>query len=187
MTRKTSFYKVKSGKDEIVYRDLTVLEISYLLNVKNEIRRFELAAKVCITEPSNLDGIAWHILQQVGRSALENSTKWISDTQLFEILVKEYREDLKDGTSPLSMIKHILVAFPGQSITDLLKLTWKDLIELACLSEEMLGKKIFNVAGAPSIPKNGRKLVNPHSLDDDGKSLQDKMNALNASLGGIPK
>lgn len=186
MTRKTKFHKVKVNGKQVIFRDLTVLELSYLLEIKSDVSRNEMAAKVAIHD-SDVADIPWPILQQIGKSSIEHSAKWISDKQLFEILVKEYREELKDGTSPLSMIKHVLQAFPGQSVTELLKLTWKDLVELTCLAEEVLGRKIFNVAGMPNIPKQGTKLVNPQSFEDDGMSLQQKMDALNASLGGIPR
>lgn len=186
-TRKTSFYQIKHNNSTIIYRDLNVLELSYLLNLKNDIIKFDMAAKAAIVEPTELDKIPWPILQQIGQSALERSTKWIVDKELFEIIVKEYRSDIKDGNSPLSMIKEILQAFPGQSITELLKLTWRDLIEMTCLAEEVLGRKIFNVAGMPTARRKGSSLVNSNSFEDDGTSLQEKMNALNATLGGIPK
>jgi len=188
MTKNTTFYRIKQQDKEIIYKDLSVLELSYLENIKNDITRNEFAAKACIVSPDNLSSVPWPILQQVGRNAIENSVKYISDKQLFEISVKEYRNTLSDKNSSLSMIKHIMLAFPGQSITDLLKLTWKDLIELVCLSEEVLGKRIFNIAGGPQAPiKKGTRLVNPQYFRDDGKSLQDKMNELDNVIGGIPK
>lgn len=186
MTRKTSLYKIKVNKQTIIYRDLSVLEVSYLSNIKKEIIRKEMAAKIAIIEPTDLENISWPILQRVGANALDNSTKWVTDKQLFEILVKEYREGLQDGTSPLSMIRHILQVFPGQSITELLKLTWKDLVEIVCLAELTIGKKIFDVSGLVTQRK-GSSLLQPNAFEDDGESLQEKMNALNASLGGIPK
>ncbi len=188
MTKNTTFYRIKHQNKEILYKDLSVSTLCYLENIKNEVNRNELAAKASIISPTNLEEIPWPILQQVGRNAIENSVKYISDKQLFEILVKEYREGLTDGSSPLSMIKHIMVAFPGQSITELLKLTWKDLVELVCLSEEVIGKRIFNVGGAPAAPRRkGSRLVNSSLFTNDGKSLQEKMNELNNILGGIPK
>ena len=187
MTRKTSLYQIKVNKQPIVYRDLTVLEISYLSNIKNDLVKKEMAAKVAIVDPTDLSNISWPILQKVGSNALENSTKWITDKQLFEILVKGYREEIKEGSSPLAMIRQILQIFPGQSITELLKLTWKDLVEILCMAEISVGKKIFDVSGIPSAPRKGSSLVQSNAFEDDGKSLQEKMNALNATLGGIPK
>lgn len=150
--------------------------------------KHDLAAKTCIIEPTDLTNIPWPILQQIGQSTINHSTKWVNDKQLFEILVKEYRKDILDGTSPLGMIKKIIEVFPGQSITELLKLTFKDLVELVCLAEQVTGKKILNVAGGPVPRRKGSRLANAQVLEgEDGQSLQDKMNALNASLGGIPK
>jgi hypothetical protein len=186
MTRKTSLYKIKSDKKTIVYRDLTVLEISYLSNIKNDLTRKEMAAKIAIIEPLDSSDIPWPILQKIGDNTLSNSVKWIQDKQLFEILVKECREDIKEGTSPLAMIRQILQVFPGQSITELLKLTWRDLVEIACMAEITLGKKIFDVGGLP-VQRKGSSLMQASAFEDDGQSLQEKMNALNASLGGIPK
>lgn len=186
MTRKTSLYRIKSGKQTIVYRDLTVLEISYLANIKNELTKREMAAKVSIVEPTDVSDIPWPILQKIGENCVTNSVKWIQDKQLFEILVKECREEIKEGSSPLAMIRQILQVFPGQSITELLKLTWRDLVEIACMAELALGKKIFDVGGLP-VQRKGSSLMQAGAFEDDGKSLQEKMNALNASLGGIPK
>jgi len=187
MTKNTTFYRIKNKDKEIIYKDLSVLDLSYLENIKSDVMRNELAAKASIVSPTNLEEIPWPILQQIGRNVIENSVKYISDKQLFEILVKEYRDSLTEGGSPLSMIRYIMLAFPGQSVTELLKLTWKDLVELVCLSEEVLGKKIFNVGGSAPTPKKGSRLANFKYFDEDGKSLQDKMSELNNILGGTPK
>lgn len=188
MTPKTGFHKIVYNDITIVFRDLTVLELSYLGNVKNEVMRFDMAAKVCIVEPSDLENIAWPILQKVGSSAIDHSTKWVADSQLFEVLVKESRKELSEGAGPLVMIRKIMEVFPGQSITELLKMTWKDLVSLSCLAEQASGKKIFSVAGGPTIQRKSSRLVNQQAFDEDnGQSLQEKMNALNSALGRIPK
>jgi len=187
MTKNTTLYKIKNNGDEIIYKDLSVLDLCYLENIKNDIMRNEFAAKISIVSPANIDNIIWPILQQIGKNVLENSVKYISDKQLFEILVKEYRKNLSDGGSPLSMIKFILAAFPGQSITELLKLTWKDLIELVCLSEEVLGKKIFNVGIPMKTHNKTSRLANFKYFGEEGNNLADKMNELNDILGGTIK
>lgn len=188
MTPKTGFHKIEHNKTTIIFRDLTVLELSYLGNVKNEVMRNDMAAKVCIIDPTDLANIAWPILQKVGQSAIDHSSKWVADSQLFEILVKESRKEVLEGSGPLTMIRRIVEVFPGQSITELLKMTWKDLVALACLAEQISGKKIFNVAGGPTPHRKGSSLANNRAFEEDGgQSLQEKMNALNSALGGIPK
>lgn len=188
MTPRTSLHKISHNNTTILFRDLSVQEVLFLSNIKADVMKHDLAAKTCIIEPTDLTNIPWPILQQIGQSTINHSTKWVNDKQLFEILVKEYRKDILDGTSPLGMIKKIIEVFPGQSITELLKLTFKDLVELVCLAEQVTGKKILNVAGGPVPRRKGSRLANAQVLEgEDGQSLQDKMNALNASLGGIPK
>jgi len=187
MTPNTTLHKIKYNDKNIIYRDLTVLELSYFQNIKNEVMKKEFVARTCIIDPTNTDEIPWPILQQVGHNSIEQSIRWVSDKQLFEILVKKYRNGLSEGDSPLAMIKKIIEVFPGQSITELLNLTWKDLIELVCLAEEISGKFIFNISGNPRAKRKGAKLATASDDSFDQSSLQQKMDALNATLGGVPK
>lgn len=180
MTRNTSLHKLKYEGNSVIYRDLNSLEVAFLLNIKNDSVRNEMAAKTAMLDPEQ--NVPWPILQQVGERAIEHSTKVATDKQLFEITVKEYRDKLASDTD-LSLISHIIRVFPGESILELLKLTHKDLIELVCLAESMTNSQIFTVRGSPVRKKKGVKLVNPNELPDDGKGLQDKMNELNSMLG----
>lgn len=187
MTVNTTLHKVKYGNKTAIYRDLTVLELSYFSNIKNEVVRKEMVAKACIIDPMNGENIPWPILQQIGNSAIEQSQKWTSDKQLFEILVKQFRESISQGDTTYGMIRKIVEVFPGQSITDLLNLTWKDLVELVCLAEDMCGKRIFNVGAIPTVKRRGVKLASVQDSNYDEASLQRKMDELNAALGGVPK
>lgn len=184
MTRKTKFHSLTYNNIKIIYRDLNVREIGLLLGIKNLAIRCEMAAKLAIIEPTNLNDIPIGIIAQVGNNAILNSTKVFSDKELFEIAVKEYRTDIGgDNLNALTLIGEILKVLPGQSFTDLLNLTYEDLIELACLCESIKGSKIFSF-GEPPGKKKGTKLVNTSELPDKGKSLREKMAELNSFLNG---
>lgn len=186
MTKNTKLHRIKHDKTEIIFRTLTINEVCFLNNIKDEVTRQEYAAKLAITEPTDTSIIPWAIYIQVGLRAYQLSTKSIADKDIFEVTVKEYRQRIEEDTvSPMPLIGEILKVFPGQSITDLMNMTYEDLIEIAALCETMTGKQILNV-GRPVSKRKGVKLVDPRSLPDDGKSLQRKMDELNAHLG-IPK
>lgn len=172
------------GKD-IIYRDLSVLELEYLGNIKNDVVRYEHAADLAITN-SCLSDVPWNIKVQIGKNAMLHSAKYVEDKDLFELTVKEARAEISNGNSVLHLIGKILEAFPGQSITELQNLTHKDLIELGCLAEHRTQRQIFNVKGAPT-KKKGARLVNPQGFPDDGKDLSEKMKELNEALGEIPR
>lgn len=182
MTRNTRLHKVNYNETEIIYRDLTVTEIDFLENIKKEVVKFEFAAKLAIIEPTDTKDIPIGTIVQVGNNALSNSTKSARDKDLFEITVKEFRSSLEnESASPLPLIAEVIKTVPGQSITDLLQLTYNDLIELVCLCEKIRNTQILSVGQGPK--KKGIKLVDPKNLPDDGKSLKEKMAELNAALG----
>ena len=180
ISRNTKLYKIsylnKQEKVEVLYRDLTTLELSYLYNIKNDITRYDMAAKVsiCNCDPSIVP--LGHRIK-IGEEVLNKGLELTNDIQLLEISVSEFRESIKTD-DVLMCLKHILSVLPGQSFTDLLKLNFKDLIELTCLCEEISGKPIFTFGG-----KRGTTLINPKNLPDDGKSLQQKMDELNSHVG----
>lgn len=183
MTKNTKLHKIKHAGKAIIYRDLVAEEVCFLHNIKNETIRFEFAAKLAIQEPTDTKEIPWPILLQIGSNTLNNSSRVLRSKDLFEITVKEFRQNLeREDLGPMPLIGEILKALPGQSITDLLKLTYVDLIEIACLCEKIRGIQILNV-GKVFGKKKGVKLVDPKSLPDDGKSLRRKMEELNAFLG----
>jgi hypothetical protein len=183
MTRNTKLYKIScivdKKRQDVYYRDLTVLEYSYLSNIKNNIIKCEQAARTAIVK-TDPDKIAIGPLLKIGEDVYNRTDSFLDpeNHQLFEITISEFRESLKNDDIMI-LIKHILTCLPGQSFTDLIKLNIKDLVELVCMCEFMIGKPIF---GAQK--KHG--LINKSTLPDDGKSLQEKMNALNSHLG-VPK
>lgn len=185
-TKHTKLHRTSIPQGEILFRDLSVGEVAFLTNIKSDVRRNEFAAEAAIVKKPDSIDVPWPVLQQIGSSAMNHSLKYVNDKQLFEIAVKESREDVNNGTTPLGLISHIVKAFPGTSLLELLNMTFRDLIELTCLAEAVTESKVFNVAGSP-IRKKGTKLVNPAALEDDGKSLQEKMSELNASLGPTPR
>jgi hypothetical protein len=181
MTRNTKIYKilypVGKKKEEVYYRDLTAMEYAFVNNIKNETIKRDLAARKAILykDPDTLP-IGTRIT--IGDDLLNKINNFLSSKQLFEITVSEFRENIKHDDFMIA-IKHILTCLPGQSFTDLLNLNIKDLLELVCLCEYITGKPILDIG-----KKHG--LVNKNNLPDDGKSLQEKMNALNSFMG-IPK
>lgn len=183
MTRNTKLYKIScmvgNKRQDVYYRDLTVLEYSYLSNLKSDVVRYEMAARNAIIKVDP-DKIAIGPLLKIGEDVFNRTYSFLNpeNHQLFDITISEFRESLKND-DVMILIKHILTCLPGQSFTDLIKLNIKDLVELVCMCEFMIGKPIFGGA-----KKHG--LVNKSTLPDDGKSLQEKMNALNSHLG-IPK
>ena len=166
---------MKSPNGDIIFRDLTVLELTFLNNIKNNSLKLEMAGKAAVYEQDPSE-ISFALLMQIGSEAIENSVRCIDDDTTFELEVKEKRS-MVERDSSLNAIKIINSVFPGQSITDLLNLTHKDLIELVCLCESIAGKPLFNVDGAK--PK-GRRLVNPKSLSPEmQKSLNECIADLN--------
>jgi len=174
ITRNTKLYKINfnqnNKKEEAYYRDLSVLEMSFLSNIKNDAIRCEMAANLAIYERDPSD-IPIGVKLQIGREVLTKDSEILSSKQLFEITISELRDKLKNDDYMIA-IKYILATIPGQSFTDLIKLNLKDILELVCLCESITGKPIFDT--------KKRGLVNTKNLPDDGKSLQEKMNELNS-------
>ena len=184
MTQNTKTYQVKSGKLTVTYRTLTSGELSFLNNIKNEIYKQEFSAKLAIVDPTDTTSIPWPILLQIGSSIYFKSSNVMNDKDLFDVTVKDYRVKLeREDEGPMCLIGEIIRVFPGQQITELLKLTYEDLIELVCLAEKLSGKQLFSVGKLSSGKKKGVKLIDPSKLPDDGKSLKDKMAELNNHLG----
>lgn len=183
MTRNTKLYQISYNGIKIVYRDLTAKEVGFVENIKTETLRYEIAAKLVISEPTDTTGIPIGIMLQIGSNAYINSSKYIRDKDLFEITVKESRDGLeKETSSPMALIAEIIKSIPGQSITDLFELTYKDLIELVCVCEKIRGVQLLSVVDGLQ-KKKGIRLVDPKNLPDEGKSLQQKMDDLNNFIG----
>lgn len=174
MTRNMKFYWAKWNGNRVKFRDLTVGEIGSLNLIKNDAERYEQAALRAIVDidPNTID---WPIRMEIGKEALLNSTNCIKDDQIFEVYVKDYRNSVKDDIS-LWCIDSIIKNYPGQSIIELMNLTYKDLIELVCSCEISSGKKLFNVEGGIQSPKSkGLKLINMDNLPDGGQSLRQRI------------
>jgi len=178
MTKNTKLYKATSvtstNKTVVNFRTLTLEEIGYLSDIKNIIERNRLAGELVILDKIE---IPWPIVMQIGERSLELSIQPVSDSELFELTVKEYRDRVSKDPVLLGLT-HLLRLFPGQSITDLFKLTHLDIIELICFCEMYGDKSIFQVKGFKSSgpQKKGMRLVNPN---DSSQSLQEKMENLN--------
>ena len=179
MTRNTHLYKTQYSigkkKHDVYYRDITALEYTFFNNIKNQAVRDDMIGRLVIyqTDP---DKVPFGTRIIIGRDVMSRVDSILASRQLFEISINEFREKIKQDDF-LMAIKNILMCLPGQSFTDLLNLTINDLLELACLCELIVGKPIFETGHK----KGG--LVNTKTLPDDGKSLQQKMDALNNHLG----
>lgn len=175
MTRNTQLYKINYKDQEVLYRDLTVLELSYLKNISNIALREEIAAKTAIinTDPNTID---WQILNQIGKDILIRSTNIVDNATLFELTVKEFRDNVQNDPTLLA-ISNITSILKNESVLELLNLTHKDLIELVCFCETRTNKKIFNVGKGP--------IVKGTHLARDGKSLKEKMEELNKFNGSV--
>jgi hypothetical protein len=181
MTKNTKLYKTKFKENnkqvELYFRDLTILELEFFKNIKNLTIRYEMAGK---TSVYNMDPnkVPFPTLLIIGEQAINNSTKEIDDITLLEIFINEKREEIKQNYLFIG-IKNVLEAFPGQSITDLMKLTPRDLFELICLAETIVKRPLFKFG---NFKKQGMSLIDSSKLADDGKSLQEKMNELKSFL-----
>jgi hypothetical protein len=137
MTRKTKLHQVQTKEHTLIYRDLNVKEVGLLLGIQSETIRLEMAAKLAITNLTDTIDIPIGLLLQIGSNALSNSVKVIQDKELCELTIKEFRSQLSEETSSaMGLVIEILKVLPGQSFTDLLELTFEDLVELVCVCEE---------------------------------------------------
>lgn len=187
MTRHTKLHKftatVNGEKEEILFRDLNYLELSFLKNIKNDAIRCQIAGKIAIYD-RDPNSIAWAPLMQIGESAIQNGDKIFNNDVVFEMFVKECKDSAKHDVM-LIMISKILSCLPGQSFTDLLKLTPEDLLELVVVCENITGETLIDTEGKQK--KKGMKLTNPENLsEEDSKNLRQQIAKLNASHG-IPK
>jgi hypothetical protein len=180
MTRNKHLYKIQcvinKKKIEVYYRDLTSIEYAFLTNLKNAAIRDDLAGRTAIYQ-MDPDKVPFGTRITIGRDVLRRVNFVLEDKQMFEVTINELREKIKKDDF-LMAVKSIVTCLPGQSIMDLLNLTLIDILELVCLCELIIGKPLLEVGG---FKKRG--LVNTKTLPDDGKSLQEKMNALNSHLG----
>jgi hypothetical protein len=173
---------IDGKKTEILYRDLNLQELGFLRNIKNYAVQAELAAQVSITNFNPKD-IPWPIRQKIGGEVLTKSLDCVTDLELKDITISEFRANDIETDPFLPDIVMILKHFPGQSLTELLKLTHRDIIELVVICEKISSTKIYG-SGAPSSSKS-HHLVNPKDLPDGGKSLQREIEKLNSR--GIPR
>lgn len=180
MTRNTKYYKTKAfidGKEtDIYYRDLTSAELSVVSNIKNILISNEFAANIAISNIP-IDKVAWEDKVKIGEDIKYRSSQLISDMMMLGLYIDEVREKIKNGDQFLMWSSHILRKLPGISIIDLMNLTYKDLVELVVLAEQVSGEKIFGAQ------KKGMSLVNPADLPDGGKALRDQIAGLNTQVG----
>jgi hypothetical protein len=180
MTRNTKFYKItatiNNEKKDIYYKDLTTIEMSVLNNIKNEVVRKQMAAELSVY---NIDPeiVPFPIKLQIGEDILFRSGQVISDKDILDITVQQFRTSIKDGDPVLSWLSHLTRFYPGTSINDFLHMNYKDLIELVVLGEEMTNTSVFG------SKKKGVNLVNPNNLEDGGKALREQIRTLNNSIG----
>lgn len=172
-TRHTKLYKATDGKSvNVVYRTLTVVELKVLENIKTQFTKYEMAYDLGYISGNEPNFFAKF---QIGKDILDSSMLEISDDNLFELIVEDFRQEIGSDLI-LSLITNIIDVFPNTSLEYLFNLTIKDLIELGVLCERVTNKKVFNVGNTPKarLQKNNEQTF----FDDDNKSLQEKMKEL---------
>jgi hypothetical protein len=183
MTRNTKIHKLKAKEREYLFRDLTAAELSFLEGIKNEAQRFEIAGRLALYE-EDVALVDWPILISIGEQSISLSTSFYTNDVVFEMTVKDMRAKIEDDFI-LTAITFILRVLPGQSITELMNLTPKDLIELLCVCEKLINKPLLEFGETKKKPK--MSLVNPESLTpDQTKNLRQEIAKLNSQYG-IPK
>jgi hypothetical protein len=154
----SKLYKLKTKNIEIIYRDLTANELACINNLTKNIEKLQYAAKFAILDPTDTTIVPWPIMQQVGERTLYNSTKSLADKDIFDITVKEFRQRLDNEiNNPLTLIGEILQVLPHQSISDLMGLTYENLIEIVCLCEKLTGKQLLDVPISPLKQKKEKQ------------------------------
>lgn len=176
ITRNTQLYKItyklNNNPHELIFRDLTAVEYNFISNIKNDALKVEMAGKLVIDNYN--DKIPIGTILKVGKTVIDNVTEILNSQELFDITISNIKDDIKKDDF-MMLIKNILMVIPGQSFTDLIKLNLKDLIELLCLCEEIVGKPILKSS------KHKTTLKKAFS-EEDQKSLQQKMNELTSFI-----
>jgi len=174
-TRNTKLYNSTDGKEvSIVYRTLTISEISVIDRIKNAYYRAEMAYEL-----GYISGNEPHFLAkyQIGQDILEASSLEVNDETLFALTVDDFRASIK-GDLAFNLIPSIINVLPGTTVEYLLNITYLDLIELGALCEKMANKKIFNTTNTISKAHEQQKDGKLFFDDNDGRSLQEKMKDL---------
>lgn len=168
MTRNTKLYKSKVNGQTIIYRTLSVKELSFLEEIENPGERNAMAAKIAITDGYSTD-IHYTAMNQIGQSALERSTMPLAE-EIFDVTVDTFRIKVQNDTA-LGLIKKIMEVIPNISIEFLLNQTLTDLIELICLCERMTGKKIFKTGGFSQQTNTIKEGLMQQGYEDEGKTV----------------
>jgi len=175
LTRNTKLYTAKDGKQvSVVYRTLTISEISVIEKIKNPVHKAEIAYDIAYISGDEPNFLAKY---QIGIDIIDASLLEINDETLFALTVDEFRDSVKQDLA-LSLIPSIIAVLPGTSIDFLLNSTYLDLIELAAFCEKISNKKIFNTTTALSKPLETKKDGKLFFDDNDSRSLQEKMKDL---------
>ena len=119
MTRNTRLFSltatIENQKKKIIYRELTVLELSFLKNINNDVERCNCAADFCITneDPNN---IPWPIKQQIGDHIINKSLEFAVDPEL-----KEITNYVKDRINNFEKVKRKMLQRLGTLVSDIQK------------------------------------------------------------------
>jgi hypothetical protein len=177
MTRNTKLYKATiqfNNKDTVIeFRTLTVSELGFLNGINSIIRKNEIAGRLAFTYP-DID-LPWGTLCTIGERAISRSMYLLEDDDILEVTIKDIRQKLE--TDPImGFIIAILRKMPSLSLSELLEMTPTDIIELACVVENITGTSIF-AAKFSSVKRKGRKLVNPSDLASGNEELKNRIDA----------
>ena len=170
-TKKTKLYESKAENVRVIFRTLTVTEISVINSIKSDFHKKETAFQLGYVSGEIPN---FSIQQQIGADIMEASTLEISNTDYFELTVDQLREEVNTDNT-YDLISTILSVMPQTSIEYLVNLTYVDLMELVVLCEKMTNKKIFTV-GKKTQNDSGVQIKDEHTFfEEDGMSLQEKM------------
>lgn len=180
MTRNTKLHVFTSKGKKILFRDLTVEELAFLKGIKSDANRCEIAGKLALYNSEDKN-IGWAVLMQIGQNAIDKSESLLDHQITFEMTLRELRESV-DKDVVLVAIGSILKVLPGQSITDLLKLTMKDLLEIVVICEKITGSVLIDTNVTSKKPT--MKLADTSSLSpEQNKSLRQQIAKLNSKMG----
>ena len=174
-TRNTKLYTATDGKQvSIVYRTLTITELSVIEKIHNSFYRSEIAYDLAYISGNEPHFLAKY---QIGQDIIEASMLEVNDETLFGLTVDDFRISVKNDLA-FNLIPSIISILPGTTVEYLLNITYLDLIELGALCEKMSNKKIFNTTNTITKAQEQQKDGKLFFDDNDGRSLQEKMKDL---------
>jgi len=167
-TRHTKLYLAKDSKNvEIIFRTLTITELSVIDHIKDKVMKAEMAYELGYISGNEPNFFAKY---QIGQDIISSSVFPVQNEMILSLTLDDLKSSLNDDFV-INVVTSILGIIPNTSIEYLFNLTYLDLLELGLLCEKMTNKKLFNIStGAKSVLDKNKPF-----FKDDGKTLQEKM------------